>query len=183
MNNKVVFILADGFEEIEAIIPIDFLRRLGFEIVIAGLGNKKIRGSHGIVVEADIELADLIESPKALVLPGGMPGSTNLRDSEPVIKLIQQTFDQGKLVAAICAAPIALNKAGILKGKTITAHPSVSESFKESVTYTGNRIEQDGNIITAKGAGVAFDFATKIAEYYNKKEEAEALVNAMFVKR
>ena len=181
MSNKIICILADGFEEIEAVTPIDFLRRLGLEIVIAGLGNRKIKGSHGIVLEADLELADLAETPKALILPGGMPGSTNLRDNELVIKLIQQTFNQGNLVAAICAAPIAMDKAGILKGKTITAHPSVRDSFAAGVTYTGNGVEQDGNIITAKGAGVAFDFASKIAEYYNKKFEAKALSNTMFV--
>jgi protein deglycase len=181
MNNRIVFILADGFEEIEALTPIDFLRRLGFSVAIAGLGDKKITGSHGIIIEADVLLAQITEIPKAVVLPGGMPGSINLRDSEAVIKLIQKTHSQGNLVAAICAAPIALNKAGILEGKAVTSHPSVKESFENSVTYTGSRVERDGNIITAKAAGVAFEFAAKIAEYYNKKAEAEALLKSMFV--
>ena len=181
MKNNILFILANGFEEIEALTPIDFLRRLRFSIVIAGLEGKSIKGSHDIVIDADIMLSELTETPKAVILPGGMPGSENLRDNEAVIELIQETYSQGNLIAAICAAPIALNKAGILEGKTITSHPSVKDSFADSVTYTGNRVEQDGNIITAKGVGVAFEFATKIAEYYNKKEEAEALLKALFV--
>ena len=181
MNNKIIFILADGFEEIEAFAPVDFLRRLGFEVVIVGTENIRIKGSHNIIVEADMLLSDLSGMPKAVILPGGMPGSTNLRDNKTVIELVRNVCEKGNLVAAICAAPIALNAAGILGGKTITSHPSVEDTFEENVNYTGNRVERDGNIITAKAAGVSFEFAAEIAEYYNKKEEAEALLKAMFV--
>ena len=180
-NNKIIFILADGFEEVEALAPIDFLRRLGFEITIVGAKDRKIKGAHDIIVEADMKLADLSGIPKAVILPGGMPGSVNLRDNKTVLELVRNTYEKGNLVAAICAAPIALNAAGILAGKTITAHPSVEDTFGENVNYTGNRVERDGNIITAKAAGVSFEFAAEIAEYYNKKEETEALLKAMYV--
>ena len=181
MKNKIIFILADGFEEVEALAPIDFLRRLGFEIVVVGMLDKRIKGAHGIIVEADMMLADLSGIPKAVVLPGGMPGSTNLRDNKTVVELVRKTYEKGNLVAAICAAPIALNAAGVLAGKTITSHPSVEETFSDNTNYTGSRVERDSNIITAKAAGVSFEFAAKIAEYYNKKEEARALLKAMYV--
>jgi protein deglycase len=182
MKNKIIFILAEGFEEVEALAPIDFLRRLGFEIAIVGVEDRKIKGAHGIVVEADMILPDLPEIPNAVILPGGMPGSTNLRDSEAVLELIRNTYEKGNLIAAICAAPIVLNAAGILGGKTITSHPSVENIFGDTVNCTGRRVEHDGNIITAKAAGVSFEFAAKIAEYYHKKEEAETLLKAMYVK-
>ncbi len=188
MKDKIIFILAEGFEEIEALAPIDFLRRLGFEIIIVGAQNfdsqrknNKIKGAHGIIVEADIMLADISGVPKAVILPGGMPGSTNLRDNKAVIELVSRTYEKGNLVAAICAATIVLNEAEILDNKTITSHPSVEGIFGDNITYTGNRVEQDGNIITAKAAGASFDFALKIAEFLDKKEEAEAMLKAMFV--
>ena len=181
MDNKIIFVLANGFEEVEAFAPIDILRRLGIEVVTVGMNGRKIKGAHDIIVETDMILTGLSETPKAVILPGGMPGSVNLRDNKAVIELIQGTYKKGNLIAAICAAPIALNAAGILTGKTITSHPLVKESFGDDINYTGSRVECDGNVITAKAAGVSFEFAAKIAEYYNKKEEAQDLLKSMYV--
>ncbi len=182
MACKIAFLLADGFEEIEAITPIDVLRRLEFNVVTAGL-KKTVQGSHGIRVEADCLVADLkAEELEALVLPGGMPGATNLRDCPAVIDLIKKMHSRKATVAAICAAPIALEKAGIIKGRKVTSHPSVKTELAGS-EYTNNLTEVDGNIITGKGPGAAYEFAVRIATALGKGAKAEELLNMMFVKR
>ncbi len=182
MAGKIAFLLADGFEEIEAITPVDVLRRLDYQVVTAGL-KKIVQGSHGIRIEADCLISDLKDSElDAVVLPGGMPGSTNLRDCPAVIDLVKKMNDRKAVVAAICAAPIALKKAGVIEGKNVTAHPSVKEELA-GVNYTNNLTEVDGNIITGKGPGAAFDFALKLAHALGKGAKAEQLLNVMFVQR
>ena len=176
---KILFILAEGFEEIEALLPVDFLRRLNFEVAQTGLSNIEVVGSHEITVKTDGLLKDISSDFDAIVLPGGMPGSVNLKDDLTVINVIKRFFKENKLVAAICAAPIVLDKAGILQGKKHTAHPAVKDSFKNS-TYTGNRIEIDNNIITGKGPGVSAEFALSIAKYLGKGTEGQKLYNDMF---
>lgn len=176
---KLLFILADGFEEIEAFLPVDFLRRLNFEVTLSGFFATEVTGSHGITVKADKLLKDIPLDFDALVLPGGMSGSVNLRDNPTVINIVKRFYKEDKLIAAICAAPIALDKAGILQGKKHTAHPSVKDSFKSSI-YTGNRIEIDNNIITGKGPGVSAEFALTIAKYLGKGAEGQKIYNDMF---
>ncbi len=173
--NKILVLLADGFEEIEAILPVDFLRRLNFEVdVVSICNNVEVIGSHGVKINADMKLAETNKEYDAIFLPGGMPGSVNLRDNKLVITLIRRFFNEGKLVASICAAPIALYEAGILNGKKHTAHPSVKDTFIDSV-YTGARVEKCGNIITGKGPGVSAEFAKEIAIYFGFGNEAEKL--------
>lgn len=176
---KILFILAEGFEEIEALLPVDFLRRLNFEITLAAISKKEVTGSHGITIIADKLLKEVSFDFDALALPGGMPGSANLRDDPSLIDIIKRFYKENKLLAAICAAPIALYKADILQGKKHTAHPLVKNTFRNS-TYTGNRIEIDSNIITAKGPGVAAEFALSIAKYLGKGTEGQKLYNEMF---
>ncbi len=176
---KILFILADGFEEIEALLPVDFLRRLNFKLTLAGLSAIEVTGSHGITVKTDKLLKDASFDFDALVLPGGMPGSINLRDNAPVINMIKRFYKEDKLIAAVCAAPIALDKAGILQGKKHTAHPSVKDSFKSS-NCTENRIEIDNNIITGKGPGVSAEFALAIAKYLGKEKEGQKTYIDMF---
>lgn len=174
--------LADGFEEIEAVVPIDVLRRLGIEVVIAGLSNT-VKGSHGIKIQTDCLISELIESElDAVFLPGGMPGSANLRDSSEVLALVKKVNVRGGVLSAICAAPIALYAAGIIEGRTVTSHPSVKEELKGCI-HTGKLAEADGNIITGKGPGAAFEFAAKVASSLGKESEVEALLKNMFVGR
>lgn len=180
MDQKLLLILADGFEEVEALAPVDFLRRLGFDITIAGLDKKIIKSTRNVAVETDIEFSQIKEIPDALILPGGAPGFVNLNNSRKVIDLVIKTNKKGNLVAAICAAPIVLHTAGILSNKKITAHPGVKGKLINT-NFTGVRVEQDGNIITSKGPGTAFEFAAKIASYLGKKQEAEKLLKEMFV--
>lgn len=176
---KILVLLAEGFEEVEAFLVVDFLRRLNFEVDLASLGSSlEVAGSHRIKVIADLKLVEADEVYDAIVLPGGMPGSANLRDNNHVIMLIKKIHNKGKLVAAICAAPIALYKAGILNGMKHTAHPSIKETFKNS-TYTGTRVEICGNIITGKGPGVSAEFAREIARYFGLGNEAEKLYRDM----
>jgi 4-methyl-5(b-hydroxyethyl)-thiazole monophosphate biosynthesis len=182
MKKKIAVILADGFEEIEAVVPVDVLRRLEFEVVIAGL-SKTVRGSHGIAIQAECLLSELKEHEfDAVFLPGGMPGATNLRDSSEVLAIVKKVNARGGIVSAICAAPIALKAAGVIEGKTVTSHPSVKNDLKGCV-HTGKLAETDGNIVTGKGPGAAFEFAVKVASALGKATEAEALMGDMFVPR
>lgn len=181
--NKILVLLAEGFEEIEAFLPVDFWRRLNLEVDLVSIGNSnEVTGSHGIKVKADKKLVEPNLDYDAIFLPGGMPGSANLRENKLVTVLIKRYFNSGKLVSALCAAPIALYKAGILNGKEHTAHPSVRDTFKESI-YTGDRVKKCGNIITGKGPGVSAEFAKEIAAYFGLGDEAEKLYSDMqFIK-
>ncbi len=175
-------VLENGFEEIEAIIPADILRRIGVEVYLASSSNP-VPGSHGIeiVPDTDIDTA-LANHFDCLILPGGIPGSTNLRDNPKVIELIVKIFSEGGIVAAICAAPIALARAGILKGKKATCYPSFKSELGGGVLYTAASVETSGNIITARGAGTSFEFTAKIAEMLGLSEKLVQTYSNMFVK-
>jgi 4-methyl-5(b-hydroxyethyl)-thiazole monophosphate biosynthesis len=180
---KIAILLEDGFEEIEAIVPIDVLRRLEFDVILAGK-TAKVAGAHNIHIDTDSLIEELkADELDAVILPGGLPGSTNLRDNPVVIELISSMYNSGKLVSAICAAPIALQKAGIMNGKVCTGYPM--PMLKEALSdaeYTGERVEVDGNIITGKGPGAAFEFAVAIAAYLGKEPQARSLMKNMFQK-
>lgn len=181
MSGRLLVVLADGFEEAEAIIPVDVLKRLGFDVVIAGLTEIAVRGAHDVVIQADCLLADVETADcAALILPGGMPGSANLRDSELVMEKIRESNSEGKIVAAICAAPIALGRAGVLQGKKVTCYPGF-EGQLTGAEYTAAKTEVDGNIVTGKGPGAAFEFAAAIAGAMGKSVEAAELFQGMFV--
>ncbi len=151
--------LANGFEETEAIAPIDILRRCGKEVITVGVGGGEITGSHGITVipditESDVILSDLLEM---IVLPGGMPGTLNLEKSSAVQAAISYCTENGRYIGAICAAPSVLGKLGLLEGKKATCFPGFEE-FLLGAEYTGDLVNKDGKIITAKGAGAAIEF-------------------------
>jgi len=179
---RVVAVLADGFEEAEAIVPIDVLRRLGIEVVVAGLETETVRGSHNIVVKAETLLANVpLDGVDAVMLPGGMPGSNNLRASEPLMAFLKKASGKGAIVSAICAAPIALGRAGLLKGKAATSYPGFEDKL-EGARYTGARVERDGSVVTAKGAGASFEFAAALAVALGKSEaEVKKVLDSMFV--
>ena len=156
--------LADGFEEIEALAPVDFLRRAGITLETASLKGKSAIGAHNIEVTADINIDDvsLNEDLEAIILPGGMPGSQNLFEDERVHKAIDFAIDNNKLVCAICAAPFILGRKGLLKGKKATCFPGFQEELT-GANVKNQGVVKDGNIITAQGAGVAWEFGEKIA--------------------
>jgi 4-methyl-5(b-hydroxyethyl)-thiazole monophosphate biosynthesis len=171
----VAILLADGFEEVEAITPADYLRRAGLDVRLVGLESRQVTGGHGIVVSADTTLRELQEQPEALVLPGGSKGAANLAASSAVLDLIRTTHEEGKMVAAICAAPaVVLHKSGVLQGRRATCFPGL-ENKMTGATFRKDRVVVDGNIITSRAAGTAAEFSLAIAEHLKGSHAAQAL--------
>ncbi|MBR4874101.1 MAG: DJ-1/PfpI family protein [Clostridia bacterium] len=167
--------LANGFEEIEALCPLDLMRRVGLDVKTVGVSGKYITGSHGITVEADMtadELAD--NAPTAVILPGGMPGTTNLDASPVVHRAIDDANRAGALVAAICAAPMILGQRGDLRGKEAIAFPGF-EKYLDGATISARKVVTDGRHITAAGMGVALEFGLAIVSYFCGAEKAAEL--------
>jgi len=155
-------ILSPGFEEIEAITIIDLLRRTSIEVTVAGLGSKIITGSHDIPVTADTELSKANHvNYDILILPGGQPGTNNMKANPTLIKWIQDRHAKGKLIGAICAAPTILYAAGITDNLRLTSYPSEKATFKKSV-YLEDSVVVDNHIITSRGVGTAIDFSLTI---------------------
>lgn len=178
---KIIVPLAEGFEEIEAVTIIDVLRRAGLDVTTAAVRANPVRGSHGVTVEADRALADLkAVDYNCIVLPGGMPGSDNLRHSDAVLSYVKHIFSKGGTVAAICAAPIVLAKAGVLYGKKVTCYPGY-ESVLEGATVTGAPVEADGAVVTGRGAGCAIPFALELVRLFSGGKAAQELREAMQV--
>ena len=166
MNNKTAcIILADGFEESEAIVTADVLKRLNINIIFAGLNSLKVRGTHDFYIMSDKLLNEIsVNDFDALILPGGLPGTINLRNSPQVTELLQQSYQSGKICAAICAAPIVLHDAKIAQNKTLIGYPDCEQlALSPNLKFTGKATETDGLIITAKGMGKAAEFAFAIA--------------------
>lgn len=176
-------ILADGFEEIEALGTMDVLRRLHVFVHSVGLDSKTVRGSHHILVEADETFATAkFDEAFAIILPGGLPGATNLRDSARLRDILRKFNTQGKLLCAICAAPTVLAAAGIASGHTVTGYPGCEELAGVPVKFTGAMVEHDGNLITAKGPGATFLFAAEIARAFGVAEpQIQQVLEGMFV--
>lgn len=162
--------LADGFEEIEALTTVDVLRRADVPILTVGTNGINIVGAHGIAVEADIEL-DAVELDKmnGIILPGGMPGTTNLDENSKVSALVDFAAMNGLWLCAICAAPLILGKKGLLESKKATCYPGFEPYLKGA--KIGEGVCVDGNVITANGPGVALPFAFAILKALGKDAE------------
>lgn len=185
MPRALVF-LAPGFEEMEAVITIDVLRRAEIEVVTAALGDvTTVTGSHDIPIEADTTLGELSSETEifdAVILPGGMPGSVNLRDDARVSAWVLKTSENDGIVAAICAAPLALGHFGVLSGKAFTSHPSVREKLLDTGgTYRDERVVTDGGVVTSRSPGTAFEFALTLVEILVDAESARTLSQSMLV--
>jgi 4-methyl-5(b-hydroxyethyl)-thiazole monophosphate biosynthesis len=162
--SKVLVILADGFEELEAITVIDILRRAGIATHLAGLSTELVTGSHDIKITCDTTLAAIeLQGFSHLFLPGGQPGTTNLIKNKRVLDLIKNFHSANKVIAAICAAPTVLHAAGILDGKRITSYPSERGTFTSSI-YSEENVVRDKNIFTSRGIGTAIEFALTLVE-------------------
>lgn len=177
---RVAVPLADGFEEIEAVTVVDVLRRAGIVVRVLGLHTGQITGSHGITINTDARLMDEVEQPfDAIVLPGGVRGATNLRDDPHVQEMIRGQAEAGRLLAAICAGPIALSAAGVLKDKRATGYPGHALECRE---YSEERVVVDGDVITSRGVGTAMDFALTIVSRLVGEAKADALRGEMLIR-
>ncbi|MCB9899411.1 MAG: DJ-1/PfpI family protein [Planctomycetes bacterium] len=176
---RAVVLLAPGFEEIEAVTVIDVLRRAGVETSSLATTARDVKGAHGIVLRADGLLAErAAETWDVVVLPGGMPGATNLRDDAVVQELLSRQERRGGLVAAICAAPIALARAGLLEGRAATCFPGF-ESQLGGADVREERVVVDGPVTTSRGPGTSLEFALSLVEQLVGADQAESLGASM----
>ncbi len=171
-------LLVDGFEEIEALEPVDIMRRAGLEVKTVGVYDKTVCGAHGIKVEADIEIGDVKpDKMELLMMPGGA-GHEKLDASDDVHYLIDTAHVNGVYIAAICAAPSILGKKGLLDGKKATCFPGF-EKFLYGAEVVADKVVLDGQFITGKGAGAAAEFGFKMVELIAGKDKADELRGAM----
>jgi 4-methyl-5(b-hydroxyethyl)-thiazole monophosphate biosynthesis len=177
---KVFIFLADGFEEIEAIAPIDIFRRANVEVVTVSISaNKRVIGAHNVSVLADCLFSETdFSNNDLLFLPGGMPGTKNLDAHEGLKQLLQRQADKVKNIAAICAAPSILGKMNLLKDKEAICYPGFEDQLYGAI-LSKDKIVKSGNISTAKGAGVAIQFALKLVEELKGKETADKIAAAI----
>ena len=172
--SRVGIFIADGFEEIEGLTVVDILRRAGIDIDMISINDENTAtGSHKITVKTELNIytADL-DAYEAIVLPGGMPGTLNLGACEEVVRTIKTYAAEGKLVAAVCAAPSVLGENGLLDGRTATCYPGWEDKLL-GARVTLNPVETDGNIITSRGMGTAIEFALAIVAYLTNEEAAD----------
>ncbi len=183
MPEQVVVVLAHGFEEIEAVTPIDVLRRAGLDVVVAGVGATAVQGAHGVTCQCDVALEEIQSTPRAIVLPGGLPGAENLGKSAAVKELTLKVHDSGGICAAICAAPaLTLAKFGLLDGCTATCYPTCEKEFDPSTKHSEDRVVVDGNIVTSRGPGTSLEFSLKLAAILAGPTTAEQLKGQMLVR-
>ncbi len=176
----VYLFLADGFEEVEALATLDFLRRADIEVLTVGISDSKIKGSHSITVECDIteDKVVLDNSLEAIILPGGMPGTINLENSETVQKAVKYCLENDIYIASICAAPSILGHIGALKGKEAICYPGFEKEL-EGATISEKGVVTDGKIITGKAMGYAIEFGAEIVKNIKDSDTAEKIMRAI----
>ncbi len=177
----VYLLLAEGFEEIEALAPVDFLRRAGVSVTTVSLKDSVVCGAHGINVTADktMNCVDFSDA-ETIVLPGGMPGSLHLDECPAMTDLLASVYGRNGILAAICAAPLVLGKRGYLKGKEAICYPGF-ESDLIGASLSDSPVVRDGRIITAKSAAYAWQFGYVIAEALVGRERAESVREVLFL--
>ena len=168
---RAAVIMAPGCEEGEALTIIDIIRRAEIPCEAVGLTDMTVTGSHQITVRYDRVLSMEISEFDMIVLPGGIPGATNLRDSDLLMEVIRKMDSEGKYVCAMCAAPIALERAGVLDGKNFTAYVGYDEKIKAG-TFKEDEVVADGNVVTSRGPATSYAFAYKLAELLGGDVEA-----------
>ena len=175
--------LADGFEETEALAPVDILRRAGIPVTTVGVGGTLVRGSHNIYVQADMSLSDfsLGSDAQGVILPGGMPGVRNLDADEKVCAAVTAAAERGLYVCAICAAPSVIGRLGLLNGRKATCFPGFEDALT-GAQVCSDIVVTDGHFITAKGAGCALDFGFAIVSAVKGAAEADRVASAMQIR-
>ena len=169
----VYMLLGTGFEEMEAIAPLDLLRRAGVKVLTVGVAGKQVRGSHGITVEADITLPEMdLTDLEMIILPGGMGGVTTVRGSKASMDALRFAWENGKFVAAICAGPTVLAKLGITDGKRVACYPGCEAKMGSAIICEENAVI-DGRVITGRAPGAAFDFGLTLVRVLRGEEAAK----------
>lgn len=187
MGKKIAVLLAPGFEDIEAIAAVDVFRRAGNSVTLLAVKNDGapfVTSSHGVKILVDglLSEASISTGFDLVYLPGGLPGATNLAASQEVGRLVRSVKDSGGIVAAICAAPIALDAAGVLDGVDFTCYPGFEKNIKTG-NYTGARVQRFGKIITGCGPGATLEMAFEIVRMMGLNNAASQLMDAMQVRR
>ena len=180
---KTIFVfLADGFEEIEALTPVDILRRAGLSVkTVSVMDEQVVAGAHGVPVLADVMFDEVnAEDAEMILLPGGLPGATNLDAHQGLSQMILEFAKEEKPLAAICAAPLVFGNRGLLEGKKATCYPGF-ETYLKGAQYTAALVEKDGNFITGKGPGAAMEFAFAIVEKYCGMDKVNELKQGMMI--
>lgn len=177
---KTAILFANGYEEVEALTVVDLLRRAGIGCDIVSLdGADAVSGSHGIAVRADRSFAETdFGAYDGVILPGGMPGTTNLAGDGRVLELLRSFHASGKLTAAICAAPTVLAKAGLLDGRRAVCYPGMETQLTGALTGS-DPVAADGTIVTSRGVGTAIPFALALVEYLSDRESADELARSI----
>ncbi|NLK36704.1 MAG: DJ-1/PfpI family protein [Epulopiscium sp.] len=174
---KTVYILvAEGFEEIEAVTPADLLRRAGVDCKLVSVtGQLEVAGAHGIVYRTDMLFEEgAFQAVDGIILPGGMPGTIHLQEHEGVKRVITEFYEKNKVICAICAAPMILGQMGLLKGRVATIYPGMEEHL-HGATLSQETVCIDKNIVTSRAPGTAFEFALKLIEVFVDKEKKEQI--------
>ena len=184
MTKKVALFIENGSEELEFIAPLDIMRRANLEVDVISANNEDfITSAHNVKIIADKKIEEInnILDYDAIVIPGGMPGSTLLRDNKKIIEFYQTMYNSGKLVAAICAAPIVLSAAGITDDKEVTSYPGFDKEINYKNYNSDKAVVIDKNVITAQGPAVAILFGYEIVNYLLQDNTAEDVKQAMLV--
>ena len=179
----IYMLLGTGFEETEAIAPLDLLRRAGVDVLTVGINGKVVKGSHGIGIEADIELDELdLTNLEMIILPGGLGGVASIRASEEAMNAVKFAADNGKFTAAICAGPTVLADLGITDGKEATCYPGCEDGMGSARMVPGAAAVRDGLVITGTSAGCAVPFGLKLIEVLKGTETAERIAKQIVIR-
>ena len=171
--------LANGFEITEAMAPLDVMRRAGLEVKTVGVNGEMIQSSNRVSVKPDMDISEITyDNLEGVILPGGMPGTLNLKANESVIASVKYCYDNGKLIASICAAPSIFGEMGLLQNRRATCFPGFENALR-GAAHTGAHVETDGNVITSKGAGCALEFGHAIVSYAFSKDSADKVLSDM----
>lgn len=182
MNKKEVWVpLADGCEEMEAVIIVDVLRRAGITVTTGTITGKPVTASRGVKLIADANWnSPAARASDAILIPGGAGGAELLCHSAELLEDLRVMAETNKLIGAICAGPLVLKAAGLISKRTITSYPALEAEFHDS-QYLSDHVVQDGNIITSRGPGTAFDFALKVVEHLAGKSCAEEVKSGLLL--
>lgn len=177
----VCILLGTGFEEAEALVPADMLRRAKLQVVMAGVDGTQVVGAHDITVRADCAVEDInVDELELLFLPGGLGGVDAIKNSPAAMELIARAHEKGVKLAAICAAPTILHELGYLDGRKAVCYPSMQAQLTRALPYDGSRVAVDGDIITAQAAGTAYDLAFTLIEVLKGRDMAEKVRQSVY---